>query len=323
MRKPRSAAPHSVPASPPVPAPAASAQGGDRTAEAPRRGESSPQVAQQLARLGLGELRHDYPDGGALRATAGIAVWTVFVLLAVVSVLLVAVSLAVHSGGPLAAAVVATALTLLTGLFGIRLRAAQWRGSARRGTNRCYLFTGGVAVTDRQGRIKSSTPWSETLGLYWAPRTESIPVAMLIAFVFSPVVYAFYFVGVRKWSVSHRLDMLAQHSGIVTFTARGSDPGLITDLLQLHAMAVFPQALRNAREGTPEDYGPFDVGPRGLTHQGELIPWGKVWSCALRRDRLEIVVGQGRRLLVRAAEVPNVQVFQGVVRALAKEAGRQ
>ncbi|MFI1420811.1 hypothetical protein ACH4VX_23080 [Streptomyces sp. NPDC020731] len=63
---------------------------------------------------------------------------------------------AVNDNAAVATAVVAVVYALKFG----------WRRlTALLGVNRCYLFTDGVAVTDRFGRVRDSVAWSEVTGV--------------------------------------------------------------------------------------------------------------------------------------------------------------
>ncbi|MFE7644278.1 hypothetical protein [Streptomyces phaeoluteigriseus] len=53
----------------------------------------------------------------------------------------------------------AVTVAVILALFG--LRAAWARASARWGINRCYLYTGGLAVTSIFGRVREAVRWDD------------------------------------------------------------------------------------------------------------------------------------------------------------------
>lgn len=111
-----------------------------------------------LARLGLGEIRGDYP---IMTPTTGVVAQVLrrfLVMLCIVAIVALIVTRPGHDfGGVLIVVAIVAAVYALK--FGWRLL------TARLGVNRCYLCRDGVAVTSRLGRIRDFVAWADVTGV--------------------------------------------------------------------------------------------------------------------------------------------------------------
>ncbi|GAA2390843.1 hypothetical protein GCM10010420_13470 [Streptomyces glaucosporus] len=153
-----------------------------------------------MAGPGLGEIRGDH--GVVDPVTGSVAqVMRGFLLL----FWAVLIGAAVVDPPDDAALKIAVTTAVVAGVYALR---SGWRRlTARLGVNRCYLCWGGVAVTDRFGRVRDSVAWSDV--------TEVRQLAM-VGFV----------------AAAHRVEIARRHSAEpLWFVAPGTKPALVRALL--------------------------------------------------------------------------------------------
>ncbi len=110
-----------------------------------------------VAGLGLGEVRGDH---AVVNPAAGVVAQVLRgILLVLWLALLVATVVDPSSVDGNAAVMTGVVAAVYAVTFGWR------RLTARLGVNRCYLCEGGVAVTDRFGRVRDSVAWREVTGV--------------------------------------------------------------------------------------------------------------------------------------------------------------
>jgi hypothetical protein len=148
--------------------------------------------------LGLGEERGSYAISGVGGGLAQLARRSIVGLYVVILVALVV------SRPPAAFTSGAVAGAVVLALFSLTL--AWRRASAKFGIKRCYLYTGGLVVTNLFGRMGDVVAWTEVTALN---RMESQSV--LLAF--------------------HRVEFVRRSSASLAFVVPGLKPALMEALL--------------------------------------------------------------------------------------------
>ncbi|MEU1090915.1 hypothetical protein ABZ401_29585 [Streptomyces sp. NPDC005892] len=153
--------------------------------------------------IGLGERLGSYPIAGVGGGLLQLARRSVVALAAVLLFLLVV------RRPPAAFAKGAFLVAVVLAIYGLRL--AWSRGTARLGISRCYLHTGGLAVTNLTGGVRDAVAWSNVRVLNHQIGTMSFLM------------------------VCHRFEIERDGSPALAFLALGQKPAMAEVLLNLAA----------------------------------------------------------------------------------------